>query len=105
MFGHSTLLYKFQQAQSPVQQNQIQTGGSIETPTQIDKVINKNLVKRKRPEAKPEDDYVSPQELAKAFEKLNFTSKRANKRSKKSMEAEDYEENEPQMYGGSIAYL
>ena len=95
----------------------IQIGSGIETPSQIQKVITKDIVRRKKAESKPEDDTISNEELANAFQKLNFTSKRVTKQRKKKAqdsplaqgfarkEIDDYDVSDPRMIGGSIAYL
>lgn len=103
---------------SQKQAKQSSTGGQIETPTQIDKVIQKSIQKTNKTRGTvPSDDApVTNEDMYKAFQKLNFEVKRSrNNKKQKHLEDseddyEDYDDVEPayvskRRYGGSIAYF
>lgn len=58
-------------------QSSNQSGGTIQSPAQIDNIINKSIInKPQRREVEEKDDSISNEELNKIFQTLKFTTKK-----------------------------
>lgn len=58
-------------------QSSNQSGGTIQSPAQIDNIINKSIInKPQRKEVEEKDDSITNEELNKIFQTLKFTTKK-----------------------------